>query len=112
MFSCARNSCYRNHDRYTLCAYHKNNEHNGEWQNCEKCKKDIDTEMYVWYGTNDYNLEKLKDPFKFKPTQSSQCGIIIKRGYEGCTGLPNGKFLCDTCGTSQFTELVDERLSN
>ena len=112
MFSYSRNSCYRNHDRYTLCGYHKNNKHIGKWQTCEKCKKDIDREMYVWYGINEFNFEKLKEPPKFKPTHCSECGIVIKRGYEGYTSLPNGKFLCETCGSRQFVELANDRLSN
>lgn len=30
MFSYARNSCHRNHNHYTLCAHHRNEEHDGE----------------------------------------------------------------------------------
>ena len=48
MFSYARNSYYRNHDRYTLCAYHWHEGHEGRWQDCEACRDDIETEMYVY----------------------------------------------------------------
>ena len=32
LFSYARNSCHRNHSRYTLCAYHHNEGHAGDWK--------------------------------------------------------------------------------
>lgn len=38
MFSYARNSCHRNHNHYTLCAHHHNEEHDGEWKTCAKCR--------------------------------------------------------------------------
>jgi hypothetical protein len=62
LFSYARNSCHRNHSRYTLCAYHYNEGHAGDWQTCRICRESFETEVYVWYGTNDYNVEKLKNP--------------------------------------------------
>jgi hypothetical protein len=62
LFSYARNSCHRNHRRYTLCAYHHNERHAGTWQACPKCRADFLTEIYVWYGTNEYNFEKLVNP--------------------------------------------------
>ncbi len=33
--SFSRNSCHRNHDRYTICSFHFNEKHSGKWQNCE-----------------------------------------------------------------------------
>jgi hypothetical protein len=47
MFSYARNSCSRNHQRYTLCCSHFNEGHKGSWQDCKKCRKDFETEMYA-----------------------------------------------------------------
>ena len=40
-FSYARNSCYRNHRRYTLCGYHHAEGHPGHWKDCLQCKEDI-----------------------------------------------------------------------
>lgn len=74
LFSYARNSCYRNHSRYTLCAYHYNEEHDGDWKSCKKCKKDMPIENYVDYGTNDCNFEKLKNPPKISIT-CHHCGF-------------------------------------
>jgi len=65
IFSYARNSCYRNHDRYTLCAYHHHEGHKGMWQDCKKCKKSLDLPEYVEMGTNEHNFEVLKNPEKF-----------------------------------------------
>ena len=63
-FSYASNSCYRNHDRYTLCSYHFHNNHPGNWQTCQHCKDEFEMEGYVDFGTNDANFEKLKNPPK------------------------------------------------
>ncbi len=59
LFSYARNSCYRNHDRYTLCSYHYHEGHAGRWQDCGECRESFETEIYVYYGSNEYNFEKL-----------------------------------------------------
>ena len=83
MFSYARNSCYRNHARYTLCGSHYHEGHEGKWQDCLKCRTEIKTEMYVWYGTNEFNFEKLPNPPSFEPTHCSTCSKVIRLGEEG-----------------------------
>lgn len=105
MFSYARTSCYRNHDHYTLCASHHHENHRGDWKTCIKCRREFDTEDFVWYTTNDYNFEKLANPPKFDPTHCSQCNKIIQRGEEGHTRLPDGKFLCEICGWKHLDDL-------
>lgn len=61
LFSYARNSCSRNHRRYTLCGFHHTEEHPGRWTQCQRCRDEIaETEMYVWYGINEYNLRSCK----------------------------------------------------
>src|SRR5687768_6284271 len=57
-FSYARNSCYRNHDNQSLCAFHHHEEHGGDWKDCSKCRDEFEPEMYAWYVTNPYNFEK------------------------------------------------------
>jgi hypothetical protein len=59
LFSYATNSCYRNHDRYTLCSYHHHESHPGTWKDCKKCKDEIQPENYLYFATNDFNFEKL-----------------------------------------------------
>ena len=83
MFSCSKNSCSRNHRRYTLCAFHYNEWHSWDWQDCKVCKDDFDTETYVYYGTNEYNFEKLKNVPKFKPVNCFECWSIINLWEDG-----------------------------
>ncbi len=101
MFSYARNSCHRNHSRYTLCAYHYNEEHKGDWKDCKKCRKDFETEMYVWYGTNEYNFEKLPNPPSYEPTKCAKCGKIIQLGTDGFTRW-KGEYWCEKCSAKEW----------
>ncbi len=96
LFSYARNSCARNHDRYTLCSFHRHNNHKGHWKDCQVCRKSFNTEMYVWYGTNEYNFEVLEHPPHFEPTRCDRCGIVIKLGTDGHSIGPRGT-LCERC---------------
>ena len=101
LFSFARNSCHRNHDRYTLCSYHFNEGHTGHWQDCEKCRTGFDTEIYVYYGTNEYNFEKLKNPPKYEPTKCAKCGKVIKLS-EGGYAMTGKGYLCMRCSFKNF----------
>jgi hypothetical protein len=96
MFSYARNSCSRNHRRYTLCAYHHTEGHTGDWKDCPECREAIETEMYVWYGTNEFNFEKLPNPPKYEPTKCSDCGKVIVLGEEGYS-VCAGEYRCERC---------------
>lgn len=97
LFSYARNSCHRNHSRFTLCAFHHNERHAGDWKTCAKCQSAFETEMYVWYGTNEYNFAKLENPPAYKPTKCSACGTIIRLGEDGYTITPGNKYFCMNC---------------
>jgi|GEM_PF-275346 len=101
MFSYARNSCHRNHDRYTLCSYHYHEGHTGRWQDCPKCREDFETEMYVYYGTNEYNFEKLENPPAFEPTRCAECGKVIDLGNDGYFQA-EGKYYCESCGSKRM----------
>lgn len=96
LFSYARNSCYRNHDRLTLCSYHFHERHGGDWRACKKCRKDFETEMYVHYGTNEYNFVKLENPPAFEPTRCSACNRVINLGHDGYI-MKGGKYYCTAC---------------
>jgi hypothetical protein len=96
LFSCARSSCSRNHRRYTLCGFHEGEKHPGRWQDCEICRKSFETEIYVWYGTNEYNFEKLQNPPAYEPTHCGRCGVVIKLGTDGYSIGPKGT-LCERC---------------
>jgi len=97
VFSYARNSCYCNHDRYTLCAFHFHEGHKGSWQTCLKCRNSFDTEDYVDLGTNECNFEKLRNPPSFEPTKCVLCRRVIDRANEGYTIRPDRSFVCEQC---------------
>jgi len=95
-FSYARNSCIRNHSQFTLCGFHHAEGHQGHWQDCEICKNEIEPEMYVYYGTNEYNFEKLKNIPEYEPTKCSKCGSIIVLSEGGYT-MQGKKYFCRNC---------------
>lgn len=101
LFSYARNSCYRNHSRYTLCAYHHSEGHTGDWKDCEECRESFETEMYVWYGTNEYNFEKLPNPPSYEPTVCSKCGTVIRLGTDGYT-QSGDEYWCEVCSAKEM----------
>ncbi len=96
IFSYARNSCSRNHRRYTLCGYHFNEGHAGDWKDCPKCRDSFETEMYVYYGTNEYNFEVLPDPPAYEPTKCADCGKVINLGTDGHS-MRGDQYWCEKC---------------
>ena len=96
LFSYARNSCHRNHRRYTLCGHHYYEEHAGDWQTCQTCRKEIQTELYVYYGTNEFNFVKLQNPPKFKPTRCAKCKKVISLGEDGYA-ISGNNYFCMEC---------------
>lgn len=95
LFSYAATSCWRNHQRYTLCGGHHTEGHQGRWQDCAKCR-DVETEMYVWYGTNEYNFEVLANPPSYEPTRCTGCGKVIRLASEGYSRGKDG-YQCEPC---------------
>ena len=103
MFSYARNSCHRNHSRYTLCAYHHSEDHSGDWRECAKCRSNFETEIYVWYGTNEHNFTKLPNPPAYEPTKCAVCGIVINLGEDGYS--TDGKqYFCEECSNKRIKD--------
>ena len=105
MFSYARNSCSRNHDRYTLCGFHYNEGHSGHWKDCPECRKAFETEMYVYYGTNGYNFEKLKNPPEYESTKCSQCDKVIALGEDGYM-VKGGEYWCSKCSAADLPDFI------
>lgn len=105
MFSYARNSCSRNHRRYTLCASHHDEEHQGDWKDCETCRKSFETEMYVWYGTNEYNFEKLPNPPSYEPTKCVTCGVVIHLGTDDGYSSLGDDYWCEECTEKKHPDL-------
>ncbi len=100
-FSFAQNSCSRNHSRYTICGFHHTEGHPGHWKDCEKCRNEFPTEMYVWYATNEYNFEKLENPPSYKPTRCAICGRRISLGTDGYT-RSGDDYWCETCANRKL----------
>jgi hypothetical protein len=106
MFSYARNSCHRNHKHYTLCAHHHTEEHDGDWKSCAQCRDSFVTEDYVWYGTNEYNFEKLPDPPAYEPTKCSQCATIISLSQDEYSILGKDYF-CSECTDKRIMQRAE-----
>ncbi len=102
LFSCALNSCSRNHRRYTLRGFHHAERRPGDWKSCARCRESFQAEMVVWYGANEYNFEKLPNPPAYEPTHCDRCGVVIKLGTDGHSVGPQGT-LCETCSEERFT---------
>lgn len=107
LFSYARNSCHRNHRRYTICGYHYIEKHSGRWQDCQICRESFETEMYVWYGTNEYNFEKLENPPKYKPTRCSRCNNLISLSQDSYSSL-GADYFCEQCTDLMHKERLKE----
>lgn len=101
MFSFAQNSCSRNHGRYTLCGFHFNEGHAGDWKDCPECREAFVTEMYVYYGTNEFNFEVLPNPPMYEPTKCADCGKVIILGDGGYSVLGD-RYSCGPCTTKRM----------
>jgi tRNA U38,U39,U40 pseudouridine synthase TruA len=99
----ARGRCLGRHMRYTLCNYHHVERHRGSWKECKRCRKAFDTEIYVWYGTNKHNFEKLEDPPSFEPTFCATCGTRINLGTDGHSVFGDDTS-CDECTNRMMEE--------
>lgn len=104
LFSYARNSCSRNHRRQTLCGFHHAAEHAGAWQDCSVCRKEFVTELYVHYGTNEYNFTRLENPPSYEATKCGGCGEVIVRG-EGGYSIQGRRYFCEGCTRAKFEKL-------
>jgi hypothetical protein len=115
-FSYARNSCFTNHSKYTICAAHHAERHDGRWQDCARCLEMMPMEMYVHSATNEYNFEKLENPPPFQLTPCSRCSVGISLAHD--VYIMKGKdILCAACSEvgdpGQFRELFDpQRLTD
>lgn len=96
MFSFARNSCSRNHGRLTLCGYHHTEGHSGDWRECRECRDTFETEIYVYYGMNEYNFVKLENPPAYEPTLCAACSTPLRLG-DGGYAVSGGNHYCIGC---------------
>lgn len=61
-----------------------------------KNRSSFGTEMYVYYGTNEYNFEKLENPPEYEPTKCAKCNRIISLGEDAYT-VKGDEYLCKRC---------------
>lgn len=55
-------SCQFEHERYSLCHFHFNEGHSGQWQECQQCRNDF-KESYDDYAKDRNNFPRfLKAP--------------------------------------------------
>gem|GEM_PF-2220123 len=105
-------SCYGKHDLYTLCSYHFSHRHKGDWKNCAACRKSFEIEMYVWYGTNEFNISKLKDPPVYEPTKCIDCGGVIVLSSDHYARNADG-YRCHNCSEiyseKRFRQIMESR---
>jgi len=52
--------------------------------------------MLVWYGTNEYNFEKMPNPPSCEPAKCAQCGQVIVLADGGYSHGPKG-YTCMNC---------------
>jgi hypothetical protein len=64
--------------------------------------------MYVYYGTNEYNFEKLTKVPTYEPTLCATCATRIDLG-EGGYSQQGGDYTCMTCSTKKFREMFRGR---
>ncbi|MBU0657138.1 MAG: hypothetical protein KJ914_18600, partial [Gammaproteobacteria bacterium] len=79
-------------------------DHDGDWRTCQKCMEEVETEMYVWYGTNEYNFQKLENPPEYQPTKCTRCDVVIRLGTEGFAVLPGHLYLCEKCSEKELRQ--------
>lgn len=108
LFSYARNSCHRNHRRYTLCGYHDAEAHPGHWKECPRCRAAFETEIYVYYGTNEYNFDKLENPPAYDATRCSKCGVVIVLSAGGYSSRGN-EYWCEACTSAEIGDVFGGR---
>lgn|SRR5262245_8681042 len=96
LLSYARDSCSRNHRRFTLCGHHSVEGHGGDWRHGRWCRDDFATEIYVHFGTNEYNFVKLENPPGYTPTRCQQCRAIIRLAKDPFT-MKGDACYCERC---------------
>jgi hypothetical protein len=61
--------------------------------------------MYVWYGTNEHNFEKLKNPPAYRPTRCAICGRTVRLGTDNYT-RSGDDYWCESCAERDLAKKV------
>ncbi len=65
----------------------------------------------MWYGTNEYNFEKLVNPPDYAPTTCVGCGTVISLAEDGYPHGPDG-YRCDACTEKALPERIRRRTAS
>lgn len=121
MFSFSRDFCSRSHNRYTSCAFHKNESHgDGDWRDCEPCRAlahtgDASSSVRSWYSTNGYNFTPGRaseyPQGSFITAECSGCGGRVACGFEGHSTVGRS-LLCSACTGAHQQRMMDQLKDN
>lgn len=53
--------------------------------------------MYEYYGTNEFNFERLDERLDYRAQTCADCGAVIELSKGGYAVQPDGKYLCAEC---------------
>jgi hypothetical protein len=59
--------------------------------------------MYVYFGTNEYNFEKLENPPAYEPTHCVNCGRVISLGNDGYS-MDAAGYWCWQCSQEKMRQ--------
>lgn len=51
------NKCHTFHRRYTICSYHHDLGHTGDWRECRTCKESFPAVVFVEMSENEFNFK-------------------------------------------------------
>ena len=54
-------------------------------------------QSHIYFGTNEYNFEKLLNPPAYEPTHCGGCGRVIVLSEDAHSRNPDGSYDCDGC---------------
>ena len=89
--------CSRAHARYTVCGYHRDQNHVGLWTACALCKSDFEPELYLFYATNRFNAVTLD----YVPSHNGRsscvdCGTRVSLLADAFQ-ITEGQIICGKC---------------
>lgn len=57
--------------------------------------------MVAYFGTNEYNFERMPDPPSYEPTKCAKCGSVIVLAEGGYASGAEG-YVCASCTAKEW----------